>query len=42
MSLGERATIICPPEYAYGNQGIGGIIPPKATLHFDVELISFK
>lgn len=42
MSIGETAIITCPPEYAYGNQGIGGIIPPKATLLFDVELLSFK
>ncbi|CAF0921383.1 unnamed protein product [Adineta steineri] len=43
MSKGERATLTCPPEYAYGNDGVGnGLIPPKSTLLFDVELIDFK
>jgi len=42
LSLGQRALITCPPNYAYGSQGIGGIIPPNSTLVFDVELISFK
>jgi FKBP-type peptidyl-prolyl cis-trans isomerase len=42
MSLGERAQITCPPDYAYGKQAVGGIIPANSTLLFDVELISFK
>jgi FKBP-type peptidyl-prolyl cis-trans isomerase len=42
MSKGERATITCPPNYAYGDNGYPGAIPPKATLIFDVELLSFK
>jgi len=42
MSIGQRANLICPPEYAYGDRGAGGVIPPGATLNFDVELISFK
>ena len=42
MSLGERAEITCPPDYAYGKQAVGGIIPANSTLMFDVELISFK
>ncbi|MES2575318.1 MAG: FKBP-type peptidyl-prolyl cis-trans isomerase, partial [Bacteroidota bacterium] len=42
LTLGQRALITCPPNYAYGPQGIGGVIPPNATLVFDVELISFK
>ncbi|MFO0004353.1 MAG: FKBP-type peptidyl-prolyl cis-trans isomerase, partial [bacterium] len=36
------ATLICPPDYAYGAAGAGGVIPPNATLHFDVEVIDFK
>ena len=42
MSLGEKAIVTCPPEYAYGNNGVGNIIPPNATLKFEVELFSFK
>lgn len=42
MSIGETAKLIAPPEFAYGKQGAGGVIPPNATLHFEVELISFQ
>ena len=42
MSIGQRATLTCTPDYAYGARGVGGVIPPNATLVFDVELISFK
>jgi len=43
MSKGERATLTCPPDYAYGSQGVGnGLIPPNSTLIFDVELLDFK
>ena len=38
----ENIELTCPPEYAYGKKGAGGLIPPNATLQFDVELISFK
>jgi len=43
MSVGEKARLTCPPEYAYGKAGVGnGLIPPNSTLLFDVELISYK
>ena len=38
MCLGERAYIVAPPEFAYGEEG-GGLVPPGATLYFDVELL---
>ena len=37
MSLGERATLTCTPDYAYGAAGAPPDIPPDATLEFDVE-----
>ncbi|CAK9111081.1 FK506-binding protein 59 (Peptidyl-prolyl cis-trans isomerase) (PPIase) (Rotamase) (dFKBP59) [Durusdinium trenchii] len=39
MKKGEKAELICHPDYAYGSSGAGGVIPPNATLHFDVELM---
>ena len=41
LTKGQKATLTCPPEFAYGAQGAGGVIPPNATLIFDVELIDF-
>merc|ERR1719391_943642 len=42
LSKGAKAVLTCPPDYAYGEAGAGGVIPPNATLKFDVELIDFK
>ncbi|XP_071835549.1 peptidyl-prolyl cis-trans isomerase Fkbp12-like [Apostichopus japonicus] len=39
MSIGENAKLTCSPDYAYGSKGYPGVIPPNATLVFDVELI---
>ncbi len=41
LQKGQKAILTCPPNYAYGAGGIPGVIPPNATLIFDVELIDF-
>ncbi len=42
MKQGEICILTCPPSYAYGSQGAGNVIPPNATLRFQIELLYWQ
>jgi len=42
MKVGERAILKCAPDYAYGKNGVSPVIPPNATLFFEVEVLEWS
>ena len=42
MKTGGKAKLTCPASIAYGQRGAGGVIPPNATLHFEIELLAIN
>lgn len=42
MKIGEKRTVVLPPDYAYGKNGYPGVIPPNSYLAFDIELVSIR
>jgi peptidylprolyl isomerase len=42
MKVGGQRTLLIPPDLGYGSRGAGGVIPPNATLLFEVELVETR
>ncbi len=42
LKVGDKARLTIPPDLGYGARGAGGVIPPNATLIFEVELLAIK
>lgn len=42
IRVGGKATLTCPPATAYGERGAGAVVPPNATLSFEVELLGIE